>query len=78
MRTPETQAAARWIGGKIRSRRTHLRLKQREIAGPYTTAYVSALEKGLVAPSLAALLHLSKALKVRPAYFLEGLSWLTR
>lgn len=75
MRTPDTLAASRYIGQRVRDRRTQLHLKQVEVAGPYTASYISALETGLCAPSLAALLHLSKVLKVQPAWFLKGLNY---
>jgi transcriptional regulator with XRE-family HTH domain len=62
------------VGLRVRRRREKLGLTQQQVAaGRYTPAYISALERGLAAPSFASMLHLSKMLKVRPAWFLEGL-----
>ena len=73
------RSASSWVGRKIASRRAQLRMTQKEVAGEvFTPAYISALERGLAAPSLASLIHLADALKVRPAYFLEGLEWVNR
>lgn len=69
-KSPELKA----IGMRIQRRRTKLKLTQKQVAnGRYTAAYISALERGLAAPSLASMLHLAKQLSVRPAWFLEGL-----
>lgn len=48
------------IGDRLRARRLQLHMTQREVAGSaYTSAYISALENGLVRPSMRALEHLS-------------------
>ena len=47
------------------------RMTQRELAEPrYTKAYISALEKGLIKPSLAALRYLARRLGTVPEAFL--------
>lgn len=70
----DNRYAALYVGQRINKRRLHLRLSQKDVAGErFTAAYISALERGLAKPSLSSLLHLSKVLGVRPAYFLEGL-----
>jgi transcriptional regulator with XRE-family HTH domain len=70
----DKSAEVRAIGLRIRRRREKLKLTQDQLAaGRYTGAYISALERGLAAPSFASMLHLSKVLKVRPAWLLEGL-----
>lgn len=62
------------VGARVRRRREKLGLTQGQVAaGRYTGAYISALERGLAAPSFASMLHLSKMLRVRPAWLLEGL-----
>jgi DNA-binding XRE family transcriptional regulator len=46
---------ARQIGARLRRARLHASLTQAQLAeGRYTKAYVSALENGLVKPSMAA------------------------
>ncbi len=56
---------ARQIGARIRSARTRASLTQAQLAaGRYTKAYVSALENGLVKPSMAALNFFAERLEV--------------
>ena len=56
---------ARRIGDRIRQIRTRLGLTQAQLAkGRYTAAYISALERGLAKPSMAALTFLSERLGV--------------
>ena len=56
---------ARRVGERIRQARTRLALTQRQLAeGRYTAAYISALERGLAKPSMAALTFLSGRLGV--------------
>ena len=56
---------ARRVGERIRQARTRLGLTQAETAkGRYTAAYISALERGLAKPSMAALTFLSDRLGV--------------
>ena len=56
---------ARRVGERIRQARARLRLTQAQLAeGRYTAAYISALERGLAKPSMAALTFLSERLGV--------------
>jgi transcriptional regulator with XRE-family HTH domain len=56
---------ARRVGERIRRARTRMALTQRQLAeGRYTAAYISALERGLAKPSMAALTFLSERLGV--------------
>ncbi len=56
---------ARRVGERIRLARTRMGLTQRQLAhGRYTAAYISALERGLAKPSMAALTFLSERLGV--------------
>jgi transcriptional regulator with XRE-family HTH domain len=56
---------ARRIGERIRQARTRVGLTQAQLAqGRYTAAYISALERGLAKPSMAALTFLSERLGV--------------
>lgn len=56
---------ARRVGERIREARRRLGLTQAETArGRYTAAYISALERGLAKPSMAALTFLSQRLGV--------------
>jgi transcriptional regulator with XRE-family HTH domain len=53
------------VGARIRELRTRAGLTQAQVAaGRYTSAYISALENGLVRPSLAALTHIARRLEV--------------
>lgn len=56
---------ARRVGERIRQSRVRAGLTQRQLAqGRYTAAYISALERGLAKPSMAALTFLSERLGV--------------
>jgi len=56
---------ARRVGDRIRQVRTKAGLTQAQVAeGRYTSAYISALERGLAKPSMAALTFLSERLGV--------------
>lgn len=56
---------ARRVGERIRQARTRVALTQAQLAqGRYTAAYISALERGLAKPSMAALTFLSERLGV--------------
>lgn len=56
---------ARRVGDRIRRARTRANLTQADVAkGRYTAAYISALERGLAKPSMAALTFLSERLGV--------------
>jgi len=59
---------ARRVGERIRQARTRAALTQAQVAkGRYTAAYISALERGLAKPSMAALTFLSERLGVAVA-----------
>ncbi len=59
----EDRDLAEQIGVRLRAARTRAGLTQREVAeGRYTKAYVSALENGLIKPSMAALRFLADRL----------------
>ncbi len=61
----DTSALARRIGGRLKAARLRAGLTQQQLAeGRYTKAYVSALENGLVKPSMAALDFLAERLGV--------------
>lgn len=69
---------ARQVGTRLKAARTRARLTQRELAEPrYTKAYISALENGLIKPSMAALRFLARRLGTVPAAFLadEDTHW---
>lgn len=69
---------ARQVGTRLKAARTRAGLTQRELAEPrYTKAYVSALENGLIKPSMAALRFLSRKLGTVPSAFLadEDTHW---
>ena len=74
-RTPATAddaGLAKRIGGRLKEARLRAGLTQQQLAGErYTKAYVSALENGLVRPSMAALTFFSERLRV-PASRLIG------
>ena len=56
---------ARRVGDRIKQARTRAGLTQAQVAeGRYTAAYISALERGLAKPSMAALTFLSERLGV--------------
>jgi transcriptional regulator with XRE-family HTH domain len=69
---------ARQVGTRLKAARTRAGLTQRELAEPrYTKAYVSALENGLIKPSMAALRFLARRLGTVPGEFLadEDTHW---
>ena len=55
---------ARSIGAEIRRRRVELGLSQAEVGAPLTRAFVSAVERGHVVPSLPSLIHLASRLEI--------------
>ncbi len=62
---------ARQVGSRLKAARLRAGLTQRELAEPrYTKAYISALENGLIKPSMAALRFLARRLGSVPAAFL--------
>ena len=69
---------ARQVGGRLKAARARAGLTQRELAEPrYTKAYISALENGLIKPSMAALRFLARKLGTVPSAFLadEDTHW---
>jgi transcriptional regulator with XRE-family HTH domain len=69
---------ARQVGARLKAARTRAGLTQRELADPrYTKAYISALENGLIKPSMAALRFLARKLGTVPSAFLadEDTHW---
>jgi len=69
---------ARQVGTRLKAARTRAGLTQRELAAPrYTKAYISALENGLIKPSMAALRFLARKLGTVPSAFLadEDTQW---
>lgn len=69
---------ARQVGARLKAARTQAGLTQRELAEPrYTKAYISALENGLIKPSMAALRFLARKLGTVPSAFLadEDTDW---
>jgi len=69
---------ARQVGARLKAARARAGLTQREVAEPrYTKAYVSALENGLIKPSMAALRFLARRLGTVPSAFLadEDTQW---
>src|SRR4029453_18637901 len=64
----EDRDLARQIGARLKAARLRSGLTQREVAeGRYTKAYVSALENGLIKPSMAALRFLAARLGTTPS-----------
>jgi transcriptional regulator with XRE-family HTH domain len=62
---------AREVGARLKAARTRAGMTQRELAEPrYTKAYISALENGLIKPSMAALRFLARRLGTVPEAFL--------
>src|SRR5919112_6676195 len=60
------------IGGRLRAARKQAGLTQQQVAaGRYTKAYVSALENGLIKPSMAALRFLAVRLGTTPSELLQ-------
>jgi len=69
----DNRPLARRIGTAIRQARLHAGLTQAEVAkGRYTSAYISALERGLAKPSMAAITFISERLGVPVRQFLAG------
>lgn len=67
----DNTALAKSIGERIRAARHRAGLTQQQLAeGRYTKAYVSALEKGLAKPSMAALTFFAERLGLPPSHFL--------
>jgi tetratricopeptide (TPR) repeat protein len=67
----DNTALAQSIGERIRAARHRAGLTQQQLAeGRYTKAYVSALEKGLAKPSMAALTFFADRLGLPPSHFL--------
>lgn len=67
----EDRDLAKQVGTRLRAARTRAGLTQRELAAPrYTKAYISALENGLIKPSMAALRFLARKLGTVPEAFL--------
>src|SRR6185503_11926896 len=67
----EDRDLARQVGVRLKAARTRAGLTQRELAEPrYTKAYISALENGLIKPSMAALRFLARRLGTVPEAFL--------
>jgi transcriptional regulator with XRE-family HTH domain len=67
----EDRDLARQIGTKLRAARKAAGLTQQQVAdGRYTKAYVSALENGLIKPSMAALRFLAVRLGTTPSELL--------
>ena len=69
---------ARQVGARLKAARARAGLTQRELAEPrYTKAYISALENGLIKPSMAALRFLARRLGTVPSAFLadEDTHW---
>jgi tetratricopeptide (TPR) repeat protein len=61
----DNSAVARRVGERIRNARLRAQLTQAQVAsGRYTAAYISALERGLAKPSMAALTFISERLGV--------------
>ncbi|MGH2358375.1 MAG: helix-turn-helix domain-containing protein [Candidatus Limnocylindria bacterium] len=61
----DNSAVARRIGGRIREARIRASLTQAQVSKDrYTAAYISALERGLAKPSMAALTFISERLGV--------------
>jgi transcriptional regulator with XRE-family HTH domain len=61
------------VGGRIREARTRAGLTQQALAGDrYTKAYVSALENGLIKPSVKALDYLAGRLSTTPGWLMAS------
>jgi transcriptional regulator with XRE-family HTH domain len=64
----DTSELAKAIGSRLKAARLRAGLTQQQLAeGRYTKAYVSALENGLVKPSMAALTYFAERLSVAPS-----------
>lgn len=62
----------RELGVRLRSLRRAAGLTQAQVAGPFSSAYVSAIEGGKVVPSLAALVLLAGNMGLSAAEVLAG------
>ena len=63
------------LGARIRGLRVAAGLTQAQAAGPFSAAYVSAIEHGKVIPSLPALVLLATRLEVTPSDLLAGVNF---
>jgi transcriptional regulator with XRE-family HTH domain len=63
------------VGRRIRRLRVDAGLTQARVGGPFSAAYVSAIEHGKVVPSLPALVFLALRLGVDPADLLAGVKF---
>ena len=71
-------ALAKRIGGRLKEARLRAGLTQQQLAGErYTKAYVSALENGLIRPSVKALDYLATRLGTTPGWLMasEAPTW---
>ena len=69
----DNSALARRIGDRIRRARLRAQLTQAQVAkGRYTSAYISALERGLAKPSMAALSFIAERLGLPVTDFLAN------
>jgi transcriptional regulator with XRE-family HTH domain len=78
LRSPARDPLSLRVGQRIREARTRARLTQQALAGErYTKAYVSALENGLIKPSVTALDYLALRLGTTPGWLLasEAPTW---
>src|SRR5215203_3018755 len=67
----EDKDLAKQIGTRLRAARLKAGLTQQQVAADrYTKAYISALENGLIKPSMAALRFLARRLGTVPSAFL--------
>src|SRR4051794_13859219 len=74
----EDSALAARLGGRLKAARLRSSLTQQQLAGDrYTKAYVSALENGLVRPSMAALTYFASRLGLQPSQLIgdEAPGW---
>ena len=66
----EDRDLAQQIGARLKAARLRAGLTQQQVAaGRYTKAYVSALENGLIKPSMAALRFLAVRLGTTPSEY---------
>lgn len=62
------------VGARLRDMRRELGLTQRQVAGPLSAGFVSAVEKGRIVPSLPSLALLAGRLGRTPAELLTGVN----
>lgn len=62
------------IGAELRHRRRGRGLTQRELGGPFTAAFVSAIELGYAMPSIPALVVLTQRLEIGVEEFFRGVN----